>query len=131
MAAGMDRPAAELDRKCAVPVCAGEGALVQDVQRPILVGFLCRDADPVLDQPGSEVDCLSAPGGIFFTFCSRRGRERSGQALQELAADQAGLGRHLQEDALPVRPVLGVVALARGGAVELPDPGGVEVGGIN
>src|SRR5690606_3349265 len=95
MAPGMDRPAAELNRKGAVPVCAGEGALVQDEQRPILVGFLHRDANSVLDKPLSQVDCLSAPGGIFFRFCGWRDRERGGQVFQELAADQGNLGRHV------------------------------------
>ncbi|OPY41531.1 MAG: hypothetical protein A4E41_00856 [Methanoregulaceae archaeon PtaU1.Bin066] len=127
----VDGAATELDRKRTVPVCAGEGALVQDVQCPVPVGFLCRDADPVLDKPLSQVDCLSAPGGIFFRFYGGCDRERGGQGLQELAADPADFGRHVQEHSLPVRPVRGVVALPRGSAIELPDPGGVKVGRVD
>ena len=70
MAAGMDRPASELDCKGAVPVGAGEGALVQDEERPVQVGFLCRDAEAVLDQPILEIDSFFRP--LYFLWSARQ-----------------------------------------------------------
>ncbi|OPX63568.1 MAG: hypothetical protein A4E33_01630 [Methanoregula sp. PtaB.Bin085] len=123
VAAGKHRPARELDGERPVVVCGRERALLQGIQGPAVPGTFRPDADAVPGEPGTEVE-----GAVLLCVrCQPFGGNRPCELLQECRRYDLQNARSREHPGHPVRAVPGVVPLSRCRAVELPDPGGVEI----
>ncbi|OPX73480.1 MAG: hypothetical protein A4E39_01042 [Methanoregulaceae archaeon PtaB.Bin152] len=123
VAAGEHGAAYELDGERPVMVCGGERALLQGIQGAAVPRAFRPDADAVPGEPGTEVECP-----LFLSVrCLPFGRNRSCKLLQECRRHDLQFTRSREHLGDTVRAVPGVVPLSRCRAVELPDPGGVEI----
>jgi len=107
-------------------VGAGEGAFIEDVEGAAAVGFLPRDPDPMVPEPGGKVD-----GMIVLLSCWWCFGEGPGEGFEEGIRDDTDRFRDGEELGSPVGPVRGMVAFPAHGAVEFPDPGSVVVRGVD
>ncbi|OPX62686.1 MAG: hypothetical protein A4E33_02160 [Methanoregula sp. PtaB.Bin085] len=121
--AGKYRPARELDGERPVVVSGGERALLQGIQGSAVPRAFRPDSDAVPGEPRPEVERAV----LLSMWCLAFGGNRPCELLQECRRNDLQNARSRKHPGHPVRAVLSMISLSRRRAVELPDPGCVEI----
>jgi hypothetical protein len=102
VAAGEDGAVRELDGEGTVFMCRRERALGEGEEGAPLPGPCAPDGDPVLREPGSEVDA-----GAVFPLRRLFPGEEPGEVLQPFPRDDTDFVRYGEQPRPPVRPLRG------------------------